>query len=162
MQFGLSHPPLMVFDRHDQTSLIINGVQTTLVFDVYGSKVSTKQTEQRIRAGRCTWSDMQYVTTTPEATFYANICSKKKQRLVSKRMLNGGHLCHLGCSQQMPIDCLAQPTLHYSRKGRWTTSCGNGHRKWLTFNVDKPKAKFRNKNLHHYEILYKSWDSVKS
>ena len=30
--------------------------------------------------------------------------SKKKQRLVSKRMHNGGHLCHLGCSQQMPID----------------------------------------------------------
>ena len=92
MQFGLSCPPLLVSLRHDQTSLIINGVQTTLVFDVYGSRASTKQTEQRIRAERCTCSDMQYVTTTPQATFYTNIYSKKKQRLVSKRMHNGGHM----------------------------------------------------------------------
>ena len=90
--------------RHDQTSLIINGVQITLVFDIYGSRASTKQTGHHIRAERCTWSDMQYVTITPQATFYANIYSKKTQRLVSKRMHNGGHLSRLGCSQQMPID----------------------------------------------------------
>ena len=104
MQFVLSHPPLLVSVRHDQTSLIINGVQITLVFDVYGSRASTKQTGQHIRAESCAWSDMQYVTTTPQATSYANIYSKKTQRLVSKRMHNGGHLCRLGCSQQMPID----------------------------------------------------------
>ena len=80
MQFGLSHPPLLVSVRYNQTSLIINGAQATLVFDVYGSSASTKQTGQCIRAERCTWSDMKYVTTTPQATYYANIHSKKKAK----------------------------------------------------------------------------------
>ena len=38
---------------------------------------------------------MQYVNHYTQATFYANIYSKKKQRLVSKRMHNGGYLCRL-------------------------------------------------------------------
>ena len=71
------------------------GVQTTVVFDGYGSKTSTKQAEQRRKAERCTSSDIlneDMPTMTSQAAFLAN--SKNKQRLtepvISERMRMAG------------------------------------------------------------------------
>ena len=97
MQFGPSHPLMLVFVRQTYTSHILNhyGVRTTVVFDGYGSSTSTKQAEQRRRAEKCTSSDIIFdenmPTTTTQTAFLAN--SKNKQRLiemVSEKMRMAG------------------------------------------------------------------------
>ena len=49
----------------------------------------------------------------PKLHFTQIYTARKKQRLVSKRMHNGGHLCRLGCYQQMPIDWFTAHSPHY-------------------------------------------------
>ena len=110
MQFGLSHPPLLVSVTHDQTSLIINGVQITLGFDVHGSRASTKQTEQRIRAERCTWSDNAVCSPLHPKLHFMQI-QQEKDWSVRGCIMAGIYVVKAAPSRCQYIG--SQPTLHY-------------------------------------------------
>ena len=71
------------------------GVQSTVVFDGYGSTTSTKQAEQRRRAEKCTSSDIMFEesmpTTTSQAAFLANSNNKKRLiQFLTERLLMAG------------------------------------------------------------------------